>query len=138
LGERIVIVLDTHALIWWVSEPAKVPSKARRVLDAAVKAGQPISVSAISVWEIAMLVSRNRLTLTIDVAVWVAKVEALPFLSFVPVDNRIAARAVHLEDLASRDPADRMIAATALGLGATLVTADAHLRAYRALKTLWD
>jgi PIN domain nuclease of toxin-antitoxin system len=85
-----------------------------------------------------MLVSRKQLTLTIDVADWIAKVEALPFLSFVPIDNRIAVRAVDLENFAHRDPADRMIAATALGLGATLITADAHLRSYRALKTLWD
>jgi len=76
--------------------------------------------------------------LTIDVADWIANVEALPLLSFVPVDNRIAVRAVQLEGLASRDPADRMIAATALGLGAILITADAHLRAYRPLETLWD
>jgi PIN domain nuclease of toxin-antitoxin system len=134
----MVIALDTHALVWWVSEPARIPAKARRALDGALKAGEPISVSAISFWEIAMLVSRKRLTLTIDVADWIAKVEALPFLSFVPVDNRIAVRAVDLEDFPHRDAADRMIVATALGLGATLVTADAHLRAYRALKTLWD
>jgi PIN domain nuclease of toxin-antitoxin system len=85
-----------------------------------------------------MLVSRKRLTLTIDVADWIAKVEALPFLSFVPVDNRIAVRAVELQDFPHRDPADRIIAATTLGLGASLVTADARLRAYRPLKTVWD
>src|SRR5439155_12032485 len=127
-----------HALIWWVSEPARIPTKARRALDGALKAGQPISVSAISFWEIAMLVSRKRLALTIDAADWIAKVESLPFLTFVPVDNRIAVRAVDLEDFAHRDPADRIIAATALGLGATLITADARLRSYRPLKTLWD
>lgn len=133
-----MIALDTHALIWWVSEPTRIPAKARKALDAALKAGEPISVSAISFWEIAMLVSRKRLTLTIDVADWIAKVEALPFLTFVAIDNRIAVRAVELEDFPHRDPADRIIVATTLGLGATLVTADARLRSYKPLKTLWD
>ncbi len=85
-----------------------------------------------------MLVDRGRLTLTMDVETWMRQVEALPFLTFVPVDNAIAARSVRLEDFPHRDPADRMIAATALGMGATLVTADARLRGYAALTTAWD
>jgi PIN domain nuclease of toxin-antitoxin system len=67
-------------------------------------------------------------------------VEAPPFLTFVPVDNRIAARSVRLEGegFPHRDPADRIIVATALGLGATVVTADARLRGYKPLATVWD
>ena len=133
-----MILLDTHALIWWVSDPKRVPAKARRLIDAAVAATEPIAVSSISLWEVAMLVARKRLALTIDTNAWIARVEALPFLTFVPVDNRIAVRAVQLEDFPHRDPADRMIVATALGLGAALLTADARLRAYRPVKTVWD
>jgi PIN domain nuclease of toxin-antitoxin system len=133
-----VIVLDTHALIWWVSEPTRVPAKARRLLDAAVKAGERIAVSSISIWEVAMLVDRGRLMLTLALDVWIEQVESLPFLEFQPVDNRIATRAVRLENFPQRDPADRMIAATALELGATLITADAQLRAYGPVKTVWD
>ena len=81
---------------------------------------------------------RKRLVFSIDSAVWLGRVEALPFLSFVPVDNRIAVRAVQLEGFTHRDPADRIIVATAIGLGATLVTGDARLRKYRAVKTVWD
>ena len=131
-----MIVLDTHALVWWVSAPGRIPAKARRLIDAA-DAGEPAAVSSISVWEVVLLVARGRLELTVPVESWIESVEALPFLRIVPVDNRIAARAVSLPDFPHRDPADRMIVSTALGLGATLVTADARLRGYHPVKTVW-
>jgi PIN domain nuclease of toxin-antitoxin system len=56
----------------------------------------------------------------------------------VPIDKRIAVRAVHLADFPHSDPVDRMIVATALGMGATLLTADARLQAYPLVKTIWD
>jgi PIN domain nuclease of toxin-antitoxin system len=72
-----------------------------------------------------------------DVADWVAKAESLPFLQFVPVDNRIAIRATRLPEPLHADPADRIIVATTLALGATLVTKDDRLRRYRHVDTLW-
>jgi len=69
---------------------------------------------------------------------WIAQAESLPFVEFVPVDPAIASSAVSLAGFSHRDPADRMIVATALRLGATLVTADQQLRDYRPLPTLWD
>jgi PIN domain nuclease of toxin-antitoxin system len=134
-----VIVLDTHALIWWVAEPAKLPVRARRLLEGTTrKAGSGVAVSSISTWEIAMLVERGRLELRLPVDEWIARVEALPFLQFVPVDNRIAARAARLEEFPHRDPADRMILATAIGLGATLVTGDPSLRGYHKVHSVWS
>lgn len=85
-----------------------------------------------------MLVARKRLAFTIDTDSWITSVEALPFFTFVPVDNRIAVRSVQLDEFPHRDPADRIIVATALGLGATVVTADTRLRGYRPLATVWD
>lgn len=84
-----------------------------------------------------MLVTRGRLELSIDLDAWISGVEALPFLTFHPVDNRVAARAVRLERFPHQDPADRMIVATTLGLAATLVTADQRIHAYRPVKTVW-
>ena len=133
-----MILLDTHALVWWVAEPKRIPAKARRVIDAAVKANEAIAVSSISVWEIAMLVARKRLAFTIDADAWIERVEALPFLTFIPVDNRVAVRSVQLDGFPHRDAADRLIVATALGLGATVVTADGRLRRYEPITTLWD
>jgi len=133
-----VIVLDTHALLWWVSNPERVPAKARRLLDKAVADNSTVSVSAISTWEIAMLSLRARLELTMPVDAWIAHVEELPWLTFVSVDNRIALRSVHLEGFPHRDPADRIIVATALVLNATLVTADDRLRSWKSVRTVWD
>ena len=133
-----MIALDTHAMLWWISMPERIPKKAQRLLDASVADKLPIAVSSISLWEIAMLVERKRLELTIPVAVWIAHVEEIPWLSFVPVDNRIAVRAVHLEAFPHRDPPDRIIVAPALGLNAALVTADTRLRSYSPLRCVWD
>jgi PIN domain nuclease of toxin-antitoxin system len=132
-----MIALDTHALVWWVSDPKRLGTRARRVIEAAVAEGDALAVSSISTWEIAMLVAAGRLELTMDVATWVARVESVPGLSFVSVDNHIALRAVQLADFPHRDPADRIIIATALSLGATLVTADTRIRAYGAVRTVW-
>jgi PIN domain nuclease of toxin-antitoxin system len=133
-----MMALDTHALVWWVSDPKRIPTKARRLIEADIRDSAALAVSSISVWEIAMLVARARLELTLGVDTWVASVQSLPFLSFHPVDNFIALRAVALDGFPHRDPADRIIVATALGLGASLVTGDRRLRAYRPLKTVWD
>ncbi len=133
-----MIVLDTHALVWWVADPAQIPAKSRRLVERAAEQTGSLVVSCISVWEIAMLVARRRLELTISVETWLAAVQSLPSLSFVPVDNSIAVRAVALSSFPHKDPADRFIVATALEAGATLVTADRRLRGYKQIATAWD
>lgn len=131
-----MIVLDTHVWVWWVSGSGRLPSRVTKRLDQAVEE-RAVRVSSISVWEVAQLVARGRLELTMDAADWVAKSEALPFLEFVPVDNRITMRSTRLPGNLHLDPADRIIVATALSLGAPLVTRDDKLRRYRHVKTLW-
>jgi PIN domain nuclease of toxin-antitoxin system len=84
-----------------------------------------------------MLVDRGRLELTMPVHDWLARSEAAALFRFVPVDNRIAVRAVELPGFAHRDPADRIIVATALVEGATLITGDDRLRRYRSVTTEW-
>lgn len=131
-----MIVLDTHVWVWWVSGAETLPPKVRTRLKAAQR-DRTIRISSISVWEVAQLVERGRLELTMDAADWVAKSESLPFLEFVPVDNRIAIRSTCLPGRFHSDPADRMIVATALSLGATLITKDNKLRRYAHVETLW-
>jgi PIN domain nuclease of toxin-antitoxin system len=130
-----VIVLDTHAWVWWVSGARPLPESVNRAIDENLATGG-IRVSSISVWEVALLVKRGRLRFTMDVADWVAASEALPFVTFVPVDNRIAELSVSLPDLHD-DPADRIIVATALTAGAVLVTSDERLRRWPRVTTLW-
>jgi PIN domain nuclease of toxin-antitoxin system len=136
LGGNQVIVLDTHALLWWVNDPATLSESAKVATDAAV-ASRSVHVSCISSWEIALLVERGRLRLALDVRDWLCRCEALPFLTFVAVSNAIAVESVRLPDFPHADPADRIIAATALSLGAVLVTKDDKLRNYPHVKTIW-
>lgn len=131
-----MIVLDTNALVWLVSNPEKLSQKARKRIDAEVKK-KNIFISSMSVWEICLLVKKDRLSLSLDLDTWLEKIEQLDFLNFVPVDNRIAARSVALPDAVGRDPADRIIVATAREYGAVLVTSDAHLLKSKGLQTLW-
>jgi PIN domain nuclease of toxin-antitoxin system len=70
-----VIVLDTHVWIWWLSDPGKLPGRARKaVMEAA--SDQAIYISSISVWEVALLASRGRLTFSMDAQDWITKSEA--------------------------------------------------------------
>jgi PIN domain nuclease of toxin-antitoxin system len=131
-----VIVLDTHALIWWVDNPAQLSKAALKALEEAV-AKKSVYVSCISSWEIALLVERKRLFLGLDVRDWLARCEALPFLTFMPVTTPIAVESVRLPEFPHADPADRIITATALSLGARLVTKDDKLKAYKHVQTVW-
>ncbi len=131
-----MIVLDTHTLLWWVNDPSTLSIPAKKAIDAAVES-RAVHVSSISAWEIALLVERGRLRLALDVRDWICRCEALPFLTFVPLDNAIAVESVRLPGFPHADPADRIIAATALSLGAVLVTKDDKLQNYPHVKTLW-
>ncbi|HKJ01025.1 MAG TPA: type II toxin-antitoxin system VapC family toxin [Longimicrobiales bacterium] len=118
-------------------DPTRLPSVAAEAVQASLTEGDPLQVSAISAWEVAMLVERGRLELTLDVEEWIGRSHAAPELDFVPVDPWIAVRSVRLGGFPHRDPADRIIVATALTHDATLVTADARLQGYDAVTTLW-
>ncbi len=130
-----MIVLDTHAWVWWVAGDPQLSAAAAGEIDLAMGTGR-LYVSSISAWEVALLVRRGRLELTMEVGDWIARSEALPFLGFVPVDNRIALRSVELAGLHD-DPADRIIVATALALGARLVTRDRRLHRFAGVETVW-
>lgn len=131
-----MIVLDTNALVFLVNNSKRLSPKARRRIDLEIKQND-IFVSSISVWEIYLLVKKDKLDLAVDVETWVNKIENLPFLRFVPVDNKIAAKSVMLPETVGSDPADRIVVATALDLGATLITSDSKIRKYPHVQTLW-
>lgn len=128
-----MIVLDTHIWIGYVDDPSQLPKTAR---DAIGSGREPVGISSISVWEVFMLERRGRLELRIPARLWVEKCERLALFHFVPVDNTIARLSVELPEPLHADPADRIIIATALSLGATIVTKDWKILAYPHVKTL--
>ncbi len=131
-----MILLDTHVLVWWLSDPEKLSLKVRKLLNSAQNEGE-IAISAISIWEIALLVKKKRLELTIDAAIWIEKAIALPFLKIIPIDHHIAFKSVYLPEPFHEDPADRLIVATAMMQNLMLITRDSRIRAYGVVKTNW-
>jgi PIN domain nuclease of toxin-antitoxin system len=129
-----VILLDTHALVWWVSDPAQLSVRARRAVAAAERKRE-LTASAISVLEIATAVRRQRLVLATPLPMWLADVQVL--VRIEPVTARIAGMAGTFGDELHGDPADRLIAATAIDLGARLVTADRLLKKQRLVDVIW-
>jgi len=131
-----VIVLDTHAWIWFVSNPEKLSRAAKKAIEASLEKRE-IFVSSISAWEVALLVDKGRLKLTMEVVEWTEKSEKLPFLTFVPVDNAIVVKSVGLPGPLHQDPADRIIIATAISIGAMVVTKDEKILNYPHVRGIW-
>jgi PIN domain nuclease of toxin-antitoxin system len=131
-----MILLDTHVLIWYLSNPELLSPPALEAVEAARNDGR-VHVSCISTWEFFILVKKGRLVLNQDETSWMRRAEGLPFLTFVPVDNEIARLSVQLPAPLHEDPADRLIAATARSLGLTLITKDERLLNYSHIASLW-
>lgn len=132
-----MIVLDTHTLVWWASGiKAQVSVAAMEAIEAEMPGGD-IFVSSISAWELAMLVDRGRIDLSMDIERWLSVVGQIEAVRFVPMDNEIALKSVALPGEFHKDPADRIIVATARKFAAPLVTADDRIRAYPHVKTIW-
>lgn len=132
-----MIVLDTHTLIWWVSgDTAQLSAAAMGIINAEQSDGE-ILVSSITAWEIAMLVAKERIALSMDVAQWLDVVSQIDNVRFVPIDNEISVKSTELPGEFHKDPADRMIVATARKFAAPLVSADEKIRSYPHVKTIW-
>lgn len=124
MGSAALILLDTHALLWLEQESPALGRAARRLADEALGAGR-LAVSAISFWEVALLSVKGRIEADLPVAQWRRDLLGAGLVE-VPVDGEIGASAARLSDLHA-DPADRMIAATAILKGATLLTAEERI-----------
>ncbi len=133
-----MIVLDTHTLIWWVNNDQKLSSNARVAIEQEMndEVGQ-IVISAVTTWEIAMLISKGRLAMTMDIDEWIQTVAEIPGVQFMPIDKEIALQSVRLPGEFHPDRADRMITALARHLSVPLVTGDEKIQAYKHVKTIW-
>jgi PIN domain nuclease of toxin-antitoxin system len=128
-----VIALDAHAWIWWVAGSRKLSVNAKK----ACAASEVLLISAICVWEVAMLVARERIGFDRDVELWIKQALALPGVRLEPLTPAIAVRSTRLPGNMVGDPADRIITATAMEYGVSLVTRDRNLAEYPYLRTVW-
>jgi len=122
----VTALLDTHVLIWWLQGDGPLSPEQRRVLEAA-DPDSPLRVSDISLWEIATLHSLRRIRLSLPLREWLEKAAAPPLVRRHGISPAIAAEVTALPDSFHRDPADRIIVATARIMGATLLTHDRHI-----------
>ena len=122
------LLIDTH--VWlWLASGTELSTGVREALAIAASNGR-LRVAAISVWEIAMLASRNRVTLGKPAAAWFEEALSAPGLSIEPLSPMIAIDSCHLPERFHADPADRLIVATTRVTGATLVTRDGPILNY--------
>jgi PIN domain nuclease of toxin-antitoxin system len=121
------LLIDTHVWIWLVTADARIKrSKSLPAILQSSKSGT-LYLSAISIWEVAMLESKKRLALSLDIEQWVTLALGAPGLSLVSLSPAISIESCRLPDGFHGDPADCIIVSTARHMNYTLVTADAAI-----------
>jgi PIN domain nuclease of toxin-antitoxin system len=124
-----VLLLDTHVWLWLVNGAEPIKRPVLSAVEGAARRGL-IRVSAISVWEVAMLVAKGRVRLAKDCLAWVHEALSAPGTSLLPLTPEISVESSRLPGEFHGDPADRILVATARLLGATLLTRDERILAY--------
>lgn len=127
-----MIILDTHAWIWWVDNHSRLRGEVRKLLDRETD----VRISAISLLEIATAVSLNRLVLKPNTKEWLRAAQSLQQLQVEPITDEVCIESVSLPGIFHKDPADRLIVALARLRSAPLVTADRKILDYRGVETI--
>ena len=130
-----MILLDTHVVIWLALEPGRISKKARAAIQETRQRGEGLAVSDITLLEIATIENKGRIKLNASLEAFLAEIEARFIV--LPITGRICVSALALPAAYPRDPADRVIGATALVEGLPLITADDGIRRSKTLKTIW-
>lgn len=131
-----MILLDTHALVWYLTQPEKMSKESTRAVDAGF-AGRGVGIIDISLWEVAMLAHRKRVVFTRDTKEWLGDLVLLPHFRCLPVSASVAVLSTRLPGKFHRDPVDRLLVAASIDLGAPLVTKDERIRRYPHVQTIW-
>lgn len=127
-----MILLDTHAWIWWVT---KAPQLSPRAVDA-IKQADSLGVHVISCWEVSMLTEKGRISFNKDVGDWVKEALTKPKITLVNFEPNVAVCAARLKDFHG-DPADRIIVATCLINQIPLVSKDNKIRSWQQIEVIW-
>lgn len=119
-------LLDTQVLVWWFENQTRISPQQLDVLRHAAPKN-PLWIAEISLWEIATLCSKGRLKLSFPLREWLERATAPPLVRLVGLTPSIAAEVAQLPDSFHRDPADRILVATARVMGFTLLTHDTKI-----------
>jgi PIN domain nuclease of toxin-antitoxin system len=130
-----MILVDTHVVIWLALEPATISKKARAAIEETRHRGQGLAISDITLLEIARIESKGRIKLNSSLETFLTEVETR--FVVLPITGRVCVRAMGLPPDYPKDPADRVIGATALVEAIPLVTADDDIRRSKAVRTIW-
>ena len=129
-------LLDTHAWIWWISGDSRLTLREREALDNLLPSERPV-LAEISLWEVAMLVERDRLELDMDLERWLAVASAPATVELARLTPAVAAEVARMPEKFHRDPADRLIVATARVMKLRVLTRDKKISAARVVP-LWQ
>ena len=130
-----MILLDTHVVLWLTTDPIKLSGKAKSAIEDARKNGDGLAISDITLLELATLASKGRIQLGITLESFLGQVESR--FVVLPINGRACARAMGLPAAYPKDPADRIIGATALVEGLSLITADREIHRCRVVHAIW-
>ncbi len=129
-----MILLDTHALIWLAQSPEKLSPRASDAIRSARGEGG-IAVSAMTLWELAWLVTNQRLNIVGTPAAFMEEITHRTAIR--PITTEIAVLASQFPSSYPKDPCDRLIGATAVSEGIALVTKDQDIRKCQQIRTIW-
>jgi PIN domain nuclease of toxin-antitoxin system len=135
VGRSLLILVDTHVVVWLAFEKDRISKPATSAIEKTRENGEALAISDISLFELARIFNRAHTRLAISVESALAEVERR--FVVLPISGRISVRALSLPMSYPKDPADRIIGATALVEGVPLITADREIRKSRALPTIW-
>ncbi len=130
-----MLLLDTHVVLWLALEPGKISRKAKSAIETARQNNDGLALCDISLVEITSLHRKGRIQLNAGLEVFLTEIEARFIVR--PISARACARSIALPVNYPQDPADRIIGATALVEGLTLLTADDGIRRSKVVPTLW-
>jgi len=135
MGRPLLILVDTHVVVWLAFDEARISKQAGSVILKARENGEGLAISDISLFELARVFRRERARLAITIESALSEIENR--FAVLPITGRISLRTLSLPAAYPKDPADRIIGATALVEGIRLITADREIRDSGALSTIW-